>query len=148
MHHILYEGGCAQELRWTWTWSSISSFLNILFSCVPMASAQSSQDLGNRQRREVSDWEMKYTAWRNNEPMNLEIQSSIELFAVLGLAVGSFYWNKVTWRNSDHVTVNIGVPHWIWSQDRRRKYYFARSLLLSMLVMLLSPAMKLAMNIR
>ena len=55
-----------------------------------MASAQSSQDLGNRQRREVSDWEMKYTAWRNNEPMNLEIQSSIELFAVLGLAVGSF----------------------------------------------------------
>ena len=128
----------------------ISSFLNILFSCVPMASAQSSQDLGNRQRREVSDWEMKYTAWRNIEPMNLEIQSSIELFAVLGLAVGSFYWNKVTWRNSDHVTVNIGVPHWIWSQDRRRKYYFARLLFLSMLVMLmlLSPAMKLAMNIR
>ena len=60
-----------------------------------MASAQSSQDLGNRQRREVSDWEMKYTAWRNNEPMNLEIQSSIELFAVLGLAVGYFTEIKV-----------------------------------------------------
>ena len=38
---------------------------------------------------------MKYTAWRNNEPMNLEIQSSIELFAVLGLAVGYFTEIKV-----------------------------------------------------